>query len=333
MRRSRLPLRHAFAAAFAAALFFAAPGAHAAPRPAGAAVAQEINIISTHSGMCLEIGTLAEGEAVRQHRCAGRPGAQWYLRPSAAGNGSVNIVSAYSGKCLQVADSSPASGAAVRQGACGTQTGASFVFADLGSGSGAVIQPLTASPRKCLEVTDSSTADGAALRQWDCERQPGTGFAQGQFKGLAEGWSTIRPVGAPGLCLTEGRARSGAYGSAVAVQRPCATATPPRTYLQSAGNGLYRIQWHHPEFGVGCLTVMSGGPVPGMLEPWDDCARATQFHVEPVDSPVFGGYRFRVSGSSLCLGIVNGETVAGAEAVQAACAGRADQEFFVDPAA
>ncbi|WP_052808524.1 RICIN domain-containing protein [Streptomyces cyaneogriseus] len=164
-----------------------------------------------------------------------------------------------------------------------------------------------------------------------CERQPGSGFAQGQFKGLAEGWSTIRSVGAPSLCLTEGRARNGAYDSAVAVQSPCATATPPRTYLQSAGNGLYRIQWHHPEFGVGCLTVMNGGPVPGMLEPWDDCSRATQFHVEPVDSPVAGGYRFRVSGSSLCIGIVNGETVAGAEAVQTVCAGRADQEFFVDP--
>ncbi|MDN0197314.1 helix-turn-helix domain-containing protein [Streptomyces sp. S.PNR 29] len=82
----------------------------------------------------------------------------------------------------------------------------------------------------------------------------------------ADGWVTIRPARTPELCLTDGRDRDGAYGSAVAVQLSCARATVPRTYLEPAGEGLYRIQWHHPEEGKGCLTVMTGGPVKGMLE-------------------------------------------------------------------
>ncbi len=92
---------------------------------------------------------------------------------------------------------------------------------------------------------------------------------------------TIRPAGHAGLCLTDGRDRRGAYDSAVAVHLPCAEVPVPRTYLEPAGAGLYRIQWHHPELGKGCLTVLGDGPVKGMLEPRDDCANATLFRPEP----------------------------------------------------
>ncbi|AEY94287.1 hypothetical protein SHJG_p1156 (plasmid) [Streptomyces hygroscopicus subsp. jinggangensis 5008] len=145
----------------------------------------------------------------------------------------------------------------------------------------------------------------------------------------ADGWVTIRPARNPDLCLTDGRDRGGAYASAVAVQLPCAHATVPRTYLEPAGGGIYRIQWHHPQEGKGCLTVMSTGPVKGMLEPRNDCTHATLFRLEPAANESAGGFRLRPSTSGRCIGIVHGDTAEGAEAVEERCTDAADQQFLV----
>ncbi|WP_432094534.1 XRE family transcriptional regulator [Streptomyces sp. bgisy100] len=145
----------------------------------------------------------------------------------------------------------------------------------------------------------------------------------------ADGWVTIRPARTPGLCLTDGRDRDAAYPSAVAVQLPCARATVPRTYLEPAGEGLYRIQWHHPQLGKGCLTVMSAGPVRNMLEPRDNCARATLFRLEPTATGGTAGFRLRPDHSSRCIGIVDNDTTEGAEATQEGCTGAADQRFLI----
>ncbi|MER5972000.1 XRE family transcriptional regulator [Streptomyces sp. NPDC002055] len=145
----------------------------------------------------------------------------------------------------------------------------------------------------------------------------------------ADGWVTIRPARTPGLCLTDGRDRDAAYPSAVAVQLRCARATVPRTYLEPAGEGLYRIQWHHPQLGKGCLTVMSAGPVRNMLEPRDNCAQATLFRLEPTATGGTAGFRLRPAHSSRCIGIVDNDTTEGAEATQEGCTGAADQRFLV----
>ncbi|KUL63733.1 MULTISPECIES: RICIN domain-containing protein [unclassified Streptomyces] len=292
------------------------------------AATSDINIVAEHSGMCLEAATAAEGEVVTQHRCAGRKNALWTLRTSSLGGNSYQLVNAYSGKCMAVEDSSTTAGALVRQQACGSQPGASFTFGE--TDGGVWIQPRSA-PSLCLEITGSSVADGARLRQWSCDRQPGSVFSQERYTGPVLGWARIRPAGAPTLCVTEGRDRKGLYQSAVAVQRDCAQATPPRTYLEEVGAGRYRIQWHHPEFGIGCLTVMDGGPVPGMLEPWDACAAATVFLVEAVESPVPGGFRIREEATGQCVGMAGGGTTAGVEVTRQACTSAVSQEFFVDP--
>ncbi|MFJ1551418.1 XRE family transcriptional regulator [Streptomyces sp. NPDC088246] len=150
----------------------------------------------------------------------------------------------------------------------------------------------------------------------------------------AEGWSRIRPAGSPDLCLTEGRQRSGAYKSPVAVQRPCAQAVPPRTHLKAVGDNAYYIQWDHPGEGLGCLTVLESGPAKGMLEPWEDCSdsRPSQhFWVEPVDGPHQGGFRLRPAHSGLCVGINDSdEKASAAEAIQQPCTGKSDQEFFIE---
>lgn len=144
-----------------------------------------------------------------------------------------------------------------------------------------------------------------------------------------DGWVTVRPLRTPDLCLTDGRDRAGAYPNAVAVQLPCARATVPRTYLEPAGEGFYRIQWHHPQEGKGCLTVMSSGPVKGMLEPRNDCAQATLFHVEPASADAADGFRLRPAHSGRCVGMAGDVGAEGAEAVEERCTGAADQRFLI----
>ncbi|GGT15860.1 helix-turn-helix domain-containing protein [Streptomyces griseoviridis] len=139
------------------------------------------------------------------------------------------------------------------------------------------------------------------------------------------GWVTIRPARTPDLCLTDGRDRDGAYDSAVAVQLPCAQAPVPRTYLEPMGEGLYRIQWHHPQMGKGCLTVMGEDQIKGMLEPRQNCAQGTLFRLEPTA----GTFRLRPATSSGCIGIVDNDTTVGAEAIEERCSGTADQQFLV----
>ncbi|MEV4195821.1 hypothetical protein, partial [Streptomyces toxytricini] len=69
------------------------------------------------------------------------------------------------------------------------------------------------------------------------------------------GWVRMHPANSSGLCITEGRERNGRTNREIAVQRPCTEALQPRVYLESLGGQTYRIQWHHPRIGKGCLGV------------------------------------------------------------------------------
>lgn len=174
---------------------------------------------------------------------------------------------------------------------------------------------------------------GIGVRAWQSgaeDTRDDAPVARGEAQAPVDGWVTVRPAGRTDLCLTDGRDRRGAYGSAVAVRLPCAGAPVPRTYLEPAGAGLYRIQWHHPELGKGCLTVMDTGPVKGMLEPRDDCAGATLFRPEAVPDQA-GAYRFRTVPGGRCVGSADDSVAEGVEAVQEPCADSPDQYFEVRP--
>lgn len=153
------------------------------------------------------------------------------------------------------------------------------------------------------------------------------------------GWVEIRPARTPHLCLTEGRDRTGAYLSAVAAQRPCTEARPPHTYLRpvtGAGKAVYRIEWHHSQHGLGCLTVRRSGPGPGLLEPWNNCAAAPelqQFRIEQADRAKNRPYRLRLETTGRCVGIRSGDTAAEAEAVAEPCGAAEDQKFLIAPVA
>ncbi|KOX11490.1 XRE family transcriptional regulator [Streptomyces sp. NRRL B-3648] len=158
--------------------------------------------------------------------------------------------------------------------------------------------------------------------------------------GPAPGPTRIRPALATGLCITEGHDRKGRYRSQVAVQRPCADATPPDVSLVPVGKtGSYYIQWRHPVYGDGCLTALgSGHVVEGLLEPWpwESCSadRTSQhFFFDPVDSSGDNAFRIHVVQNGMCLGI-NGadDRAVGAEIAQQRCTGARDQEFLVDAA-
>ncbi|MFD0319334.1 RICIN domain-containing protein [Streptomyces flavalbus] len=164
---------------------------------------------------------------------------------------------------------------------------------------------------------------GLGLGLWLLLLEGGEESSGDEAAAAPSGWVTIRPARTPQLCLTDGRDRAGAYASAVAVQLPCAEVTVPRTYLEPAGENLYRIQWHHPQEGKGCLTVMNTGPVRGLLEPRNDCAQGTLFHLQPFGD----GFRLRVAGSGRCVGVADaGE---GAEASEQRCGESASQRFLV----
>ncbi|MBL3671765.1 hypothetical protein JL475_39200, partial [Streptomyces sp. M2CJ-2] len=71
----------------------------------------------------------------------------------------------------------------------------------------------------------------------------------------AAGWTSIHPASAPSRCLTEGRERNGRTDRELAVQHSCADSPLPRVKLEKLGGQTYRIQWDHPDHGIGCLAV------------------------------------------------------------------------------
>ncbi|MGW2024917.1 hypothetical protein [Streptomyces decoyicus] len=148
----------------------------------------------------------------------------------------------------------------------------------------------------------------------------------------AGSWARIRPARPTGLCVTAGRERSGRYRSEVAVQRPC-TEPGPRTFLQPAAGELTAIKWEHPvSKGMGCLTILDSGPAQGLVEPQENCQTdkdAQLFRIERY-SPTAQGYRLRRAQTDLCLGIRDGATAAGAEAVQEPCGAKPAQRFLID---
>ncbi|MFF4243602.1 helix-turn-helix domain-containing protein [Streptomyces sp. NPDC001822] len=145
----------------------------------------------------------------------------------------------------------------------------------------------------------------------------------------AGGWVTISSAAMPDLCVTDGRDRTGGYASAVAVALPCADAGVPRTYLEPVGEGLFRIQWHHPVEGKGCLTVMSSGTGKGMIEPREDCAQGTLFRLQPTSTAGRESVRLRSATSPLCVGFAGNGTTEGAEAREEHCTNSSDQQFLV----
>ncbi|MEU7149271.1 hypothetical protein [Streptomyces sp. NPDC045470] len=116
-----------------------------------------------------------------------------------------------------------------------------------------------------------------------------------------------------------------------------------------------------PQRGRGCLKALSGGTADGLLEPWESCAQASSFRIEPApasapdSAPAFapgpvpgsgsepfgtarqanGGktarYIFRADGGQ-CLGVRGARTATGAEVTLQRCTGRESQTFLVDPA-
>ncbi|UYB41958.1 XRE family transcriptional regulator [Streptomyces sp. Je 1-4] len=154
---------------------------------------------------------------------------------------------------------------------------------------------------------------------------------------LPTGEVRIRPLRAPGLCLTDGRVLRVRRYRTVAVQRPCAEAVPPQTHLTAAGAGRHRIQWTHRDHGKGCLVLLRESGLEGLLEPWDDCRAggpAQLFRVEPAGGRTGAGgtaYRLRLSGEGAERCVTLGGDEPGATALARPCTGKDDQKFLIGP--
>ncbi|MDJ0461236.1 hypothetical protein [Streptomyces sp. H27-C3] len=142
------------------------------------------------------------------------------------------------------------------------------------------------------------------------------------------GWVTIHLAVAPELCLTDGRVRDWRHTPLVAVQRPCKEAAPQSTLLELVRENLYRIQWHHPDYGKGCLQALADSRGAGLLEPMDDCEDGSLFRVEPSGELGKGRFVLRVEGRG-CVGIAGSSQTEGAEAVMQRCTGKGRQVFII----
>jgi hypothetical protein len=146
-------------------------------------------------------------------------------------------------------------------------------------------------------------------------------------------WARIHPARTPELCLTEGRDRTRRYPSAIAAQRPCAQATLPRVFIEPLDENVVQIQWHHPEHGIGCLTVLLDGPGRDLLEPRDDCDEdnpAQQFRIEPSGPSAEGRVHIRAVITDRCLSPRGHDTEVGVEVAQGRCSAATDQEFRIE---
>jgi hypothetical protein len=146
-------------------------------------------------------------------------------------------------------------------------------------------------------------------------------------------WARIHPARTPELCLTEGRDHTGRYETAVAAQQLCSEAVLPHTFLEPIGTDVVQIQWHHPKYGVGCLTVLLKGAGSDLLEPRDDCHndnQAQQFRIEPFGTSATVHFRIRPVATGQCLSLRDQSLQAGVEIVQGRCSGAADQDFLIE---
>ncbi|WP_202425427.1 RICIN domain-containing protein [Streptomyces sp. HUCO-GS316] len=152
----------------------------------------------------------------------------------------------------------------------------------------------------------------------------------GALDGPPGGWVRIRPVTAPGMCVTDGRVADRRYTPLVAVQRPCGEVAPQGTLLEPLGDGAFHIQWQHPDYGKGCLKALVEGPGTGLLEPMDNCEDGSRFLLEPTGAYGNGLYVLRVPGQG-CVGIKGSDRGTGTEAVMGQCVGKGGQIFRIEP--
>ncbi|MER7108743.1 RICIN domain-containing protein [Streptomyces sp. NPDC000229] len=176
----------------------------------------------------------------------------------------------------------------------------------------------------------TAAATSTLFRTGDGAKAPSASVATstGSAPAMPSGWVTIRVAADPGLCLTDGRVRDWRHTPLVAVQRPCDEAAPQSTMLEPVRENLYRIQWHHPDYGKGCLKALTSGTGAGLLEPWDECEEGSLFRVEPSGPPAEGKFVLRVEGQG-CVGIKGSSAASGAEAVMETCKGKGRQVFLI----
>lgn len=147
-------------------------------------------------------------------------------------------------------------------------------------------------------------------------------------------WAQIRPARSPEFCLAEGQDRTRLYSGAVVAQQLCGGDAAPRLFIDPVGEeNAVQFQWHHPETGVGCLTVVNEGLGHDLIESRDDCdddGMDQLFTIAPADPAEPGRFVIRPVGTSQCLGLRDLDTVAGTEVVRERCSGAPDQTFLID---
>ncbi|MBB6438640.1 RICIN domain-containing protein [Streptomyces candidus] len=104
-------------------------------------------------------------------------------------------------------------------------------------------------------------------------------------------------------------------------------------FLEPLSRNTAQIQWHHPQYGIGCLTVLADGPGRDPIESRDDCADgnpAAQFRLELFGPRAAIHLRIRPAVTGQCPGLRGQDTQDGAEVVHDRCSGALDQDFLIE---
>ncbi|GGT99916.1 RICIN domain-containing protein [Streptomyces lateritius] len=144
----------------------------------------------------------------------------------------------------------------------------------------------------------------------------------------AAGDVRIRVIGSD-LCLNERRgARTGQI-----YQVECAGADVPRYALKDLGSRQWQIVSDHPDYGLGCSGIPSGGRVPDAALEDSECGdptRVERFALEPFGTPVTG-YRIVPVGSAtpgVCVTVLGDRKAPWSRLAQAPCRPDAQGQLF-----
>lgn len=279
------------------------------------------NLISRHSGLCLDVkdhGT-ANGVTLQQWACTGE-GHQKF-RIVVQFDGSYTLQGVPSGRFITVANASQENGTPIiiRD----NQNSLNQKFAFYPSGEGSYMARFNHS-QKCMDVSGPSTANGAVVHQWECLNAPNQQWAFREVQG---------PIGDDGIYTLKSR-RSGkcldvfdhGLASGVRLQQWACTGEQQQKFrLKKYNDGSFAMIAAHSSKTV---TVPGYSTADGAAVVQADDIGGSNQRIR-LYSSVNGTYTVRFGHSYKCLDVSDLSYADGAVVHQWQCVGGDNQDWIL----
>jgi hypothetical protein len=217
----------------------------------------QYELIASISNKCVDIfnGGTANGTAIQQMDCTGRPNQLWKL--NSLGSGQYQIISISSGRCLDVTggQSATGDGALTELWDCVPQAGNQSWALTVPTGT--TTQIISAYSGKCLDVTGGGTRteNGVPIEQWACAGPAATNQAW-TVKDMGNAQYEIIASNS-GKCLD---ITNSSTVSGTPIQQMDCTGQPNQlwTLLSNAARRFQVMSVLKPPLGnINCLTIKS----------------------------------------------------------------------------